>query len=333
MVKSIVNSVLGIALALIGSTANAQPVKLKFAFEFSDRTPFFIQVVKSMADAMNASNEVNIELYSGGVLGKGPQRQAQMLLDGTADLSFVLTQAIPSFSDNAAMELPGLYSSLSEVSLVYTRLVAAGALRGFDDFYPIGLFASEPKSIHARRPIASLDDLKGLKIRSSGPLEAAAFAKLGIEPVIMPVPAVAEAISAGRIDGAAVPISVLPELGIGRVTSHHYMLPASADTIAILMSRKTFDRLPPNAQAVIRRHSSESAAVPYNATYEKINEDIIDQLKSDARRKVVTPTPSDLNRAQSVFSSVVSDWAAKDPRHQELLRLVKAEIAKYRATR
>jgi TRAP-type C4-dicarboxylate transport system substrate-binding protein len=335
MMRFVLSSAIGVLFFLAGSLAQAEPVKLKLAYMLSDRTSLFADAIKPFVDAVNseAHGALEIEVYSSGVLGKIPAQQAQLVLDGTADIAFVLPGTSARFADNAVVELPGAYHGLREASMVYTRLAAAGALRGFSDFYAIATLATEPESIHARRKIASLDDLKGLKIRSSSPLEAAAFARLGIEPVIMPAPASAEAISSGAIDGAAVAPALLQEFGIGRVTSSHYMLRTSAGPLAVLMNRKTFDGLSPAAQNVIRRYSGEWIAARFADGYEKSNAQAIEQLKADARRKVVVPTAAELARAHGSFTSVIADWVAKDPHHQKLLQLANEEIAKYRGRR
>jgi TRAP-type C4-dicarboxylate transport system substrate-binding protein len=335
MFKSVISVAVGIVFFLVGSMAKAEPIKLKLAFMLSDRTSLFVDMIKPFVEAVNADahGQLEIQVFSSGVLGKVPSQQAQLVLDGTADIAFVLPGTAARFSDNAAIELPGLYNGLREASMVYARLVAANALRGYEDFYAVGTFATEPESIHSRRAIASLDDLKGQKIRSSSPLEAAAFAKLGIEPVIMPAPASTDAISSGAIDGAAVAPALLQEFGIGRVTSHHYLLRTSAGALALLMNRKKFDSLPASAQAVIRRYSGEWAVARFADGYEKANVRAIEQLKSDPRRKVVMPTLPELDRAQVAFKSIVTEWAAKDLHNQDLLRAANAEIVKFRSTR
>ena len=76
----------------------------------------------------------------------------------------------------------------------------------------------------------------------------------------MPVNMIAEAISSGNIDGAAVPASMLFEFGIARVATYHYFLPISPAPLALLMNRKKFDALPAPAQDIIRKYSGEWAA-------------------------------------------------------------------------
>lgn len=323
------------SMLMSGAAARAEPIKLKLAYMLSDRTSLFVEMVKPFVDAVNAEarDQLEIEVHPSGTLGKAPAQQAQLVLDGVADIAFVIPGTSARFSDNGVVELPGLYHGLREASTVFARLAAANALRGYEDFYAIGMFATEPESIHSRKAIASIDDLKGLKIRSSSPIEASALAKLGMEPVIMPAPASADAISSGSIDGAAVAPALLQEFGIGRVTSYHYMLRTSAGSLALLMNRKKFDSLPPAAQAVIRRYSGEWAVARFADGYDTLNNQAVEQWKSDPRRKVIMPSARELDRANVAFKDIIDDWAAREQHHQSLLRLANAEIVKYRSTR
>ena len=126
--------------------------------------------VKPFVDAVNAEAKglIEIEVHFSGALGKSQAQQPQLVLDGVADIAFVIPGMVPGrFSDNAVIELPGLYRSMREATLTYTRLIAANALRGYDEFFVIGAYGSELESIHARPPVTSLASLKGKKIRST----------------------------------------------------------------------------------------------------------------------------------------------------------------------
>lgn len=56
-----------------------------------------------------------------------------------------------------------------EATLAYTRMVAAGALKGYEEFFVVAALGTGPLSIHMRLPVASLKDLKGKKIRAINP--------------------------------------------------------------------------------------------------------------------------------------------------------------------
>jgi TRAP-type C4-dicarboxylate transport system substrate-binding protein len=325
-----------LSCALLSGAASAEPIKLKLAFFTSDRAVLYNGGVKPFVDAVNAEAKglVEIEVFFSGVLGKAPAQQPQLVRDGVADMAYIVPGYTEGqFPDNAVIELPGLFRDQREASLVFTRMIAAKALRGYEDFVVINAFTAEPHSIHTRRPIASLDDLKGLRIRANNPTEAATFEKLGMHAIVMPVNQISEAISSGTIDGAAIPPAMLAEFGVGRLAGYHYIIHADAPSLALVMSRKTFEGLPEQAQDIIHKYSGEWAVARSNEFFEDINAKAMEQLKSDPKRKVIFPSQADQARIQAAFKSVIADWVGKSPRNRELLSMVEAEIAKIRSTR
>jgi TRAP-type C4-dicarboxylate transport system substrate-binding protein len=325
--------ILAVAGALLPGCAFSEPIKLKLSYFSSDRTMLYLAGVKPFVDAVNAEAKglLEIEVYFSGALGKAPGQQAQLVRDGVAELAYIIPgYTADQFPDNAVIELPGLFRDQREASLVFTRLIAANALRGYEDFVVITAFTAEPHSIHTRQPIASLADLKGLKIRANNPTEAATFEKLGMNGIVMPVNQISEAISRGTIDGAAVPPAMLSEFGVGRLASYHYMIHADAPSLALVMSRKTFASLPSRAQDIIRKYSGEWSVARSNQFFEDINAKSMEQLKADPNRKVIFPSQAELPRIQAAFKEIIDDWDAKSPRNHELLEIVKIEIEKLR---
>jgi TRAP-type C4-dicarboxylate transport system substrate-binding protein len=101
----------------------------------------------------------------------------------------------------------------------------------------------------------------------------------------------------------------------------------------VLMNRKTFDRLPELAQAIILKYSGEWAAARFMDTYEAVENSIMRELKSDPKRQVIMPSSSDLDAANAVFAAIANDWASKSERNAELLKTVRTELTKMRSTR
>jgi TRAP-type C4-dicarboxylate transport system substrate-binding protein len=325
--------ILAVAGALLPGHAFSEPIKLKLSYFSSDRTLLYLGGVKPFVDKVNAEAKglLEIEVYFSGALGKAPAQQPQLVKDGIAELAYIIPgYTADQFPDNAVIELPGLFRNQAEASLVYTRLIAANALRGYEDFVVNNAFTAEPHSIHTRKPITSLDDLKGLKIRVNNPTEAATFDKLGMRAIVMPVNQISEAISSGSIDGAAVPPAMLSEFGVGRLAGYHYMIHADAPSLALVTSRKTFASLPARAQDIIRKYSGEWAVARSNEFFEAINAKSMEQLRSDPKRRVIFPSPTDLVRIRAAFKAVIDDWEAKSHRNRELLEMARTDIEKLR---
>jgi TRAP-type C4-dicarboxylate transport system substrate-binding protein len=322
-----------LAVVLFPAVASAEPVILKLAFFSSDRSTTYLVAVKPFVDAVNAEGKgvLEIVLYSGGVLGREIAEQPQVVLDGKADIAFVVPGYSPArFSDNSVVELPGLFRNTREGTLVYTRLIAQQALQGYEDFIVIGAYITEPSTIHSRTPINSIDDLKGKRVRVNNQGEAVALERLGAVPVPMEIIRVAAAISGGIIDGAAVPRTPLADYGIARVATNHYFLATSGSPLALIMSRRAFEALPKPAKDIIRKYSGEWVAARFIENYDNSDRIALEQLKSDPKRNLVFPSPTDLERAQSTFKSIIADWLEEKPRHREMLQKAENELAKLR---
>ena len=321
------------AVILLPALAQAEPITLKLAFFSSDRTHLYRAGVKPFVDAVNkeGKDRVKIEVHLSGSLGQYPINQSQLLRDGIADIAYVVQPYERRlFPDSTVIELPGLYKDGREATLVFSKLVAARLMRGFDDFFVLGTFASEPESLHLRPPATSLVDLKGKQIRANNDIEIAIFKRLDIEPVFVPLTETALAISSGKIDGAAAPPAPMVEFGIGRVASYHYMLGTSCVPLSLLMTKKKFNSLPADVQAIIRKYSGAWLDENYIRINEASTALIMDHLKSEPRRTVTYPSKADLKTAHTVFDAVIADYASASPHNAELLNAARAEVAKLR---
>ena len=333
MARLILARLVFLAIVLAPLAAAAAPIELKLAYFTSDQASLYKIAIKPFVDAVNddARGGIEIKTYAGGILGKDQERQAQLVRDEVADIAFVaLGPTGDQFADGSVMQLPGLFDDLREATLVHTRLIASRTLGGYDDFFVIGAFATEPQSIHMRPAVATLEDLKGKRIRANNAIEARVLARLGMYPVILPIGKASEAISRGTIDGATTVVAPLITFGLGRVMTNHYFLPLGSNVTTILMSRRKFESLPKAAQDVIRKYSGEWLAARYIQGFEAYNTQIMEELKSDPSRKIIFPSQAETDLAGQVFKAVSAEWAAASPHNRALLDAVEAELREVR---
>jgi TRAP-type C4-dicarboxylate transport system substrate-binding protein len=325
-----------LAIALSPMAAAAEPIKLKLSLITSDRSLIYLAEVKPFVDAVNAEAKglLEIEIYFSGALGNVAAELPQLVLDNVADIAFILPGYTPErFRETTVLELPGLFESPREASIVYTRLIARSAIKDYEEYFVIAALMSPPLNIQSRRPIASIEDLKGLAVRINNPTEATVLEKLGMRPVPMAINLTLEAMSNGELDSATVAAAVLFEFGIGRVASHHYLLDIGSVPLVLVMNRKKFDALPEQARGIIRKYSGEWPIERFLITYENAGAQVMKQILSNPRRTVIYPSSSDLDIAHVAFKAMIDEWIAESPRNLELFHTVEAEIAKFRAAR
>jgi TRAP-type C4-dicarboxylate transport system substrate-binding protein len=334
MTNAVARCVMIAVALLLPVAAAAEPIKLKMAYFASDREPPFVSVMRPFADAVNKQAKGIIEIvpYAGGALGRSFAQQTQLVLDGVADMAWVNPNLTPEkFPDNDVMEFPGLFRDLREAALVSSRMVAAGELRGYEDFFVIAAVANFPHLINTRSAIASLPDLRGKTLRVNNSIEGEALKALGITPVVIPVNETALAIGRGTIDGASMSPNSLFAYGVSRMTKYHYIAPLGGAPLAFLMNRSKFESLPRAGQDAIRKFSGDWTTVRFVDAYEANNIQGMNDLKSDPNRQVIVPPRAELDALQATFETVFDKWRMESPRNLALLKLMETEIAKVRA--
>lgn len=311
----------------------AEPIKLKMATFSPDTERLYNTVKKPFAEAVNkaAGGAIEIELYPNGALGRAPQQQAQMVLDGVTDIGFIVPPFTPGrFPDSEVLELPGLFKDLAEGTRVYQRLVETGVLKDYGDYIPIGTWSTPPFSLHANRPLNSVKDLKGKKIRASGVIQIESLKALGAVPVGMPPTEVPEAMSRRTIDASTSQPAVVFDFGLARVTSHHYFIRLGVVPLAVVMNKKKFESLPKAGQDAILKYSMDWINKLYIESMLEYDKALVQKLKDDPKRKVVFPDAADQKAAEKAFEPVIQAWTAKSPRHAEVYKATMAAIARER---
>jgi TRAP-type transport system periplasmic protein len=308
--------------------------KLKFAVFTPDNEMTHQIVMKPWAERVNkdSAGTLDIQTFPNGALGRNPALQAKMLQDGVADIAWVIPSYTPGvYLDDDAFELPNIIQSSVEGSLAAWRLLQQGRLRGYDQFYMIGLFTSSPYTFHTNFPTAKAADLKGRKIRAVGSISTESVTALGAVPEGMPFPQLVEAISRGVIDGTTGhPIAVY-DFGVSRVTNNHFLGRIGTVTLGIFMNKAKFNSLPAAAKAAIEKHRGEALSRAFGKMSEDRNAELIAEWRKDPKR-TVTDLDKDQNAAwDKTLEPVVSAWEAKDARNKALSASLRQELAAVRA--
>jgi TRAP-type transport system periplasmic protein len=317
------------ALAAMAVAARAEPAHVKLGFFTAETEMTWVSVIKPYVDAVNRDGKdiVHIDAFTNGALGRDLPQQAQLVLDGVADIAFTVPGYSPGrYPDNGVLELPGLARDVHDSTLLFTRIMAKNLLRGYENFYVIGAIGTPPSYIHSRVQIATIDDIKGKKVRTANATEAQAFKQMGGVPVLIPIPEVAEGIGRGTIDAVSTHLGTLFDFGIDRVTTSHYLLRIGYSPLTVMMNRKKFESLSKPAQDIIAKYGGEWFAETYAKGYQAYVDKLLAQLKADPKHHLIEPTAADEAKAQALFQPVYDEWAAKDPRNPELLRQVQAEL-------
>ena len=241
-------AVLAAGLALTATINLAQARELAFGVFVPAASPTVQKVYQPWVDWFNevgAKHDVTIKLYPGGTLGRNPAAQAELVRDGVADLTITVPSYTPGvYPDYDVFELPGFAKNTAEGSQAALEMQQEGLLKGYDDFYVVAMYTSDSYMIHSKKPVASVADIAGQRIRVGGQIQTQVVEALGGVAQDMGAGEMAEAIDRGLIDGALTDASVAKTFRVTDVAKHHFAADLGVLVFAIVMNKGVYEGLP-----------------------------------------------------------------------------------------
>ena len=143
--------------------------------------------------------------------------------DGVADITWTLPgNTAGRFPRVEVFELPFMMTNAEATSKAFWEYVQTVAADEFKDVHVLALHVHGPGVIHtADKPVKSVGDLKGLKLRAPTRQVTKLLASLGATLVGMPLPGIPDALSKGTIQGAVIPWEVVTAVKVHELTKYH----------------------------------------------------------------------------------------------------------------
>lgn len=252
------------ALAFIAagpaSPAHAESVRLTYSSFFP---PTHIQ--SKLAEQwcqeveMRTNKDVIIDFYPGGTLS--PAKQCyDGVVEGISDIGqSALAYSRGRFPVMAAVDLPMGYKNGVQATAVANAVYAKFSPAEFDDVQPMYFHAHGPGLLFTvDKPVHTLADLRGLKIRSTGN-SAKLIEALGGTPVAQPMPASYQSLQKGVVDGSVHPMESNKGWKLGEVVRHCTMtVPVGyTTTFFIVMNKARWNEISPKNQKIIEQINRE----------------------------------------------------------------------------
>jgi TRAP-type C4-dicarboxylate transport system substrate-binding protein len=324
------------AAAAAAPPAMAQAVKLRVADSFPTTHWISVNVTRHMMRRVEelTNKAVEFEYYPAEQLGKAKDLLS-LAQSGVADIAYVA----PSFvgdklplSAVGELPLPSGTASACPLTMAYWSLARPGGLLDKTEFAPSGVrviftLVLPPYQISMKPKFASLKDMKGMKVRTSGAPKELALRKIGAVPVQIPTPETYEAMSRGTVDGALMPIGSIPAYGLDKVVRYFTVGENFGSFVAsYVISESKWKTLPANVQAALTQLGPELSkqACELADSEEEAN---IKKLQQ-AGAAIVTLGAADKPALREMQNSVSGEWAeALDKRGKPGTEVLKAFVA------
>ena len=266
-------SLIGIAVVALAAAVGAAPalaqqktvIKLGWITSDGAQDPYAIGA-RAFKEALekNAAGKIEVQLYPNRQLGDEKVLVEGMRF-GTVDAG-IITNALVAPVESAFQlnDLPFLYSSEQQAHKVLDGPVGQAMAKKLEAKGIIVLGYMEGgfrQMINNVRPVAKPEDVKGVKYRvMQNPVYIDMFTSLGGSAIPMAWGETFTAVQQGAIDGLEIPIAVIDANKYFEVTKYLSLTNHTYSVIELLISKRTFDKLPADLQKAVREAAATATA-------------------------------------------------------------------------
>lgn len=264
--SNIVRSIfVGTACTLMGGeVANSQALQLNLASAYPQQALISV-AAQEFADRLKqeTGGKITIVTNFGGALGYSSREQYDAIEQGALHLAQYSFDNLLGLDPIYALHsLPFVSPSIDGTYAIYKK-----AFPFYENVFVKAnqklLFAAAwtPVGVWAKKPIHSVDDLKGLKIRTVDPVTTESFRRVGARPVQLAWGDVLSSLGTGVIDALVTSdesgvVAKVWEFGINHFTA----LNSTTGVAPVVMNLDVYKKLSPELQKAVHKVAAEVEA-------------------------------------------------------------------------
>ena len=280
--------------------------------------------------AEKSGGQITVKIYTGGVLGPDLQNYSAMQ-GGTLDFNISNASYLAgNVKEMAIFDFPFLFNTPEEADAVADSPIGRRLLDKLPERGLVGLAYTDLGLRHfhnRRRPIAKAEDVVGLKMRViPTPIYVDLMNALGANAVPMPYTETYTALETGTIDGMTNTLVNILDMKFYEVAKHLTLTNHMYNAQALIMSKKTWDKLSEDERRIIQEAATEMAPYQRRASRD-LSAKALDQIQQEGVEVVELP-PEEIAIMRAKVQPVVEQYT-KDV-GPDLVAEIQAEIEKAR---
>lgn len=316
-----------LACAFVGGGAQAQTFTARFGGYLAGQDPTNVAAQKMADLADKTSNgRLKITVFADGKLGN-EREVTEALRTGGAELVATLGTGLAQYvPEVGVLELP--FTSRSDHCAVQAFLDVMPDVEKLSvpkGFRPLTAWGIGERGLLTKKPVRTLDDLKGMKMRGPAPLYLGTLKALGANPVQMPWSEIYVGLDTGSIDGMeASPQMIYPSRF--QETAKYFTVTRHINPgYYLLVSERFWQKLPPDLQKAMR-DSAEAAFGDLRKQGAKIWQENLEKMKGAG---VEVIDLKDLGRWEKAVEGFRTEFAQKlGPSAEALAQRARQSVAK-----
>lgn len=337
-----IRTLIGLAslTAIAAHPAAAQDVTLKLHHFNPPTTTMHRKFIMPWVEMVKkkTGGRIKIDVYPSLQLGGKPQQLLDQVRDGVVDITWTITGYTPGrFPSLEAFELPFVHQSIASTNQALYELQKTVLKEELKDYKVLVLHVHAGNVLITKgKPIRTVADFKGMKIRTPNQSGSWFLEAVDANPVGTPITAVAQLLSRGVIDGAALPFEIIGPFKLHELTKYATELAGGKrfqTTVFILaMNKAKYESLPPDLKKLFDETTGETLVKLATKVWEAAEEPGIEAAKKRGN-EFITMAPAEVAKMKELAEPVIARWIAamkdRGVDGSKLLQVVRDTIAKY----
>ena len=235
--------------------------------------------------------------------------------DGLVDLSYVTASYTPARHILPMLaELPGAGDTSLVNSVAYSRIYwkhfhKVGEYKGVK---LLGVFTHGPGQMFTKKPVRTINDVQGLKIRTGGGVAELVANALGASAFVKPAPESYELLKSGVADGVFFPMESIISFKLDTVLEQATLFPGGmySSSFGFFMNEDKWNKLPRQDQDALERISGEWIARHAGNSWDVADGKGLEALKKSGV-KIVDANPELVAEVRKRSAPIIDDWVKK----------------------
>jgi TRAP-type transport system periplasmic protein len=233
---------------------STKPIELKFSTFLSMQHQCQVNVYAPFAKELEerSKGRVKVSFFPSEALGKAKDHY-DLAVRGIADIAMFVPGYTPGrFPLSSVFELPINIPSGEMASRACWELFEKYFKQEYQGVKVLQLYVFDPNQINTtKKPVKTFADLKGLRLRASGPVPQAVLRAWGVSPLTIPVPDLYDSMQKGMADGAFLNFSGVEDFKLGDLFKYRTVAHPMSILGGIVMNPDSFNKLPADVQKII----------------------------------------------------------------------------------
>lgn len=311
--KRLLAAGLALCAGWIVTPAMAQTIELKLSHFLPSTHPSHRDFLEPWARELEArtNGKVKVTIFPAGSAFGHVEKQLDQVRAGVVDIAHGLT-GIPRgrLPRTTIIDMPFLVKTADAASKTLWALYPKWLAPEYKGFKVLALHAHNAGLIHTRdKPIRTMEDLKGLRLRFPSVAIAMMEKHLGATPVGLPPTQVYENLQKGAIDGTVFPYDAISGFKLHEVLGHHLDARVYTTSFYFVMNERKYNSLPADVRKAIDDISGDVLVAKFGDWWNKWDQPGLEAIK--AKGNPIT-TLDDAERAKwrEALQPVIKEYLA-----------------------